>query len=64
MISAIELKKYVVGDGILGIIISKLCHEKKPYSIILLEVVKGLKVDFLLYYFVSLSSHLFEGGKL
>ena len=32
--------------GILGIIISKLCHGKKPYLIILFKVDKGLEVGF------------------
>ena len=46
MISAIELKKCVAGTGILGIVISKLRHKKKPCPIILLEIDKSLEVDF------------------
>ena len=46
MISAIELKKYIVGAGILDIVISKLRHGKKPYLIILLKVDKGSEVGF------------------
>ena len=46
MISAIELKRCVAGVSILGIVISKLYHKKKPYSIILLEVNKGLEISF------------------
>ena len=32
--------------SIFDIILSKLCHKKKPYPIILFEVDKNLKVDF------------------
>ena len=46
MISAIELKKYVTGTGILSIVIGKLCYKKKPYSIILLEDNKSSEVGF------------------
>ena len=46
MISAIELKRCVAGAGILGIVVSKLRHGKKPCPIILLEVDKGLEVGF------------------
>ena len=46
MISAIELKRYVAGVGILGIVVSKLRHEKKSCPIILLEVDKSLEVGF------------------
>ena len=46
MISAIELKKCVAGVGILGIVISKLYHEKKLCSIILLEVDKSSEIGF------------------
>ena len=46
MISAIELERCMAGAGILGIIISKLRHGKKPCPIILLKVDKGLEVDF------------------
>ena len=46
MILAIELKKYVTGAGILGIVVSELRHGKKPCSIILLKVDKGLEVGF------------------
>ena len=46
MISAIELEKYVAGAGILGIVVSKLRHGKKPCPIILLEVDKGSEVGF------------------
>ena len=46
MISAIELKRCVANAGILGIVVSKLCHGKKPYPIILLEVDKGSEVGF------------------
>ena len=46
MISAIELERCVAGAGILGIVVSKLRHGKKPCPIILLKVDKGLKVSF------------------
>ena len=46
MISAIELKKCVVGASILGIVVSKLYHGKKLCPIILLEVDKGSEVGF------------------
>ena len=46
MIFAIELEKYVTNAGIFGVIIDKLCNEKKPYSIILLKVDKSLEVGF------------------
>ena len=46
MISAIKLKKCVAGAGILGVIISKLRHEKKPCPIILFEVDKSSKIGF------------------
>ena len=46
MISAIELEKYVADAGILGVVIGKLCHRKKPCLIILLKVDKGLKIGF------------------
>ena len=46
MISAIELEKYMAGAGIFGIVVSKLCHKKKPYPIILLKIDKSLEVGF------------------
>ena len=46
MISAIELKRCVAGAGILGIVVSKLRHKKKPCPIILLKNDKGLKIGF------------------
>ena len=46
IISTVELKKYVAGNSILGIIVSKLCYEKSLYPIILLKVDKSLKVGF------------------
>ena len=46
MISAIELKRCVAGAGILGIVVRKFCHGKKPCPIILLEVDKNLEVGF------------------
>ena len=46
MISVIELKKYVVGAGVLGIIVGKLYHRKKLCPIILFEIDKKLKVGF------------------
>ena len=46
MISIIELEKYVAGASILGIIVGKLRHKKKPCPIILLKVDKGLEVSF------------------
>ena len=36
----------MANTGILGIVIGKLRHGKKLYSIILLKVNKGLEVDF------------------
>ena len=52
MISAIKLKKYIASAGIFGIIITKLCHGKKPYPIILLKINKGLEIGF--YYAILL----------
>ena len=46
MISTIELEKCVAGTSIFGIVIDKLCYKKKPCSIILLEVDKGLEANF------------------
>ena len=46
MISAIELKKYVAGAGIFGVIIGKLRHKMKPCLIILLKVEKSSEIDF------------------
>ena len=42
----------MAGAGILGIVIGKLYHEKKPYLIILLEVDESLEVGF--YYTILL----------
>ena len=36
----------MAGTGILGIIVSKPCHKKKPCPIIVLKVDKGLEVGF------------------
>ena len=46
MIFAVEFEERVAGASILGIIIGKLCHGKKPCPIILLEVDKNLEVGF------------------
>ena len=46
MISVIELKKYVAGIGIFGIIVGKFCYEKKSCPIILLEVDESLEIGF------------------
>ena len=46
MESAVKLKKCMVSISILGVIIGKLRHEKKLCLIILLDVNKGLEVDF------------------
>ena len=46
MISAIKFKRCVVGAGIFGIIVSELCHRKKPCPIILLEVNKSSEIGF------------------
>ena len=46
MISAIELKRYVASASVLGIVIGKLCHRKKPCPIILIKVDKGSEVGF------------------
>ena len=55
MISAIEFEKCVAGAGIFSIVVSKLCHEKKPCFIILLEVDEGSEVGF---YYIILSLNL------
>ena len=44
MIFVIKFEKYVADAGILGVIIGKLHHRKKPYPIILLKVDKSLEV--------------------
>ena len=46
MISIVELEERMTNASILGIIISKLHHGKKPCSIILLEIDKNLKISF------------------
>ena len=46
MIFAIELKKCVADAGVFGVIVGKLCYGKKPCSIIMLKVHKGLKIGF------------------
>ena len=46
MISAIELKRCVISIGIFGVVVGKLCYEKKSCSIILFEVDKSLKRGF------------------
>ena len=46
MIFVIELKRRMTGADILGIIISKLHHKKKPCPIILFEIDKNPKVGF------------------
>ena len=46
IISAIKLEKCVAGTSVLGIVIGKLCHEKKPCRIILLKVDKGSEIGF------------------
>ena len=46
MISTIEFEKCVADVGILDIVVSELCYEKKPCPIILLEVDKRLEVGF------------------
>ena len=46
MISVVQLKKCMASADILGIIIGKLRYWKKLCPIILLEVDKGLEVDF------------------
>ena len=40
----------MAGVSILGIVVGKLCHEKKLYSIILLKANKGSKIGF--YYII------------
>ena len=40
----------MAGAGILGIIVGKLHYGKKPYPIILLEIDKGLEINF--YYII------------
>ena len=42
----VELKRRIANTSILGIIIGKFCHEKKPCRIILLEVDKNLEIGF------------------
>ena len=67
MISTIELKKCVAGAGIFGIFVSKLRHGKKPCLIILLEVDKGLKIDFhytILPFRLTICLWVESGGKL
>ena len=46
MISAIEFEIYMISAGISGIVVGKHFHGKKPCSIILLKVDKGLEVGF------------------
>ena len=46
MISVIELKKYMAGTGIFGIIVGKFYYGKKPCPIILLKVDKNVEVGF------------------
>ena len=55
----------MAGAGILGVIIGKLCHGKKPCPIILLKIDNSLEVGF--YYTILLFSLVVclqvEGGK-
>ena len=46
MIFAIKLKRCVANAGILGIVIGKFYHKKKPCPIILLTVNKSLEISF------------------
>ena len=46
MISTIEFEKCMAAAGILGVVISKFCYEKKSCPIILLKVDKSLEVGF------------------
>ena len=46
MISAIKLKRRIIGASISDIIISKFYYKKKLYLIILFEINKNLKPDF------------------
>ena len=55
MIFIVELKKYVTGTSIFGIIVGKFYYRKKLYSIILLKVNKSLEVGF---YYTILSFSL------
>lgn len=45
IISVIELKKHVTSNNIFGIIINKLCNNKKLNPIILYEIDKSLEVS-------------------
>ena len=46
VIFAVELKRYMVGASIFGIIVGKFHHKKKLCPIILLKVVKNLEISF------------------
>ena len=46
MIFAIELKKYMIGVGVFGVIVSKLYYRKKLCPVILLKINKSLKISF------------------
>ena len=65
MISAIELKKYIVGISIFSVIISNLYYKKKLCPIILLKIDKNSEVGF--YYTIlplSLAIYLYiKGGE-
>ena len=51
MIFAVEFKRRVASASILGIIIGKFYHKKKPYPVILFEIDKDSKIGF---YFIIL----------
>ena len=46
MISAVKPTKFMANSSICSIIIGKLHHEKKPYSIIFVKVNKNLEISF------------------
>ena len=46
IISLVKLKRYIANVDIFGIIISKFCHKKKLYLIILFKVDKSSKIGF------------------
>ena len=46
MVAAVQLKMYVADVGIFRIIIDEFSYWKKPYSVVLLKVNKGMEISF------------------
>ena len=66
MISAIELKKCVANASNFGIIVGKICYEKKSCLLILLKIDKSLEVGFyytILFFDLTICLWVEDGGE-